>query len=109
MPGIEERREYCRRIIERSNLHAFITETVDRIALIEQIARRTEGFTPAYLKEVFVSAALSCVHDGSPRLDQAFADAALRQVEDLRDFLRKSHNPEALGELGNGATMGLRG
>lgn len=109
LPDINERREYCRRLIVRSDLGKHVVEGIDVESLVDRIAERTEGFTPAYLKEVFVSAALSCVHEGSAKLDLAFTAAALQQVDEFREFLRKVQDPAALAEIRNGAKMGLRG
>jgi AAA+ superfamily predicted ATPase len=108
LPDFAERREYCRRLIERSQLGKHVAQGVDRNGLVDRIAERTEGFTPAYLKEVFVSAALASAHEGRSTLDQDFVTAALRQVDEFRAFLKKAQNPESLGELTNGAKMGLR-
>lgn len=109
LPDFAERREYCQRLIERSQLGKHVAVDVDRDSLIDRIAERTEGFTPAYLKEVFVSAALASAHEGRSTLDQDFVAAALRQVDEFRAFLKKAQNPESLGEMTNGAKMGLRG
>lgn len=108
-PARPERQEFCRRVLSRSQLSERLSPLLDRDALARQIAERTEGFTPAYIKEVFLAAALQRAQDGATVLDERFAEAALSQVEELRQYLRKMRDPDALADLNmNGVGMGFR-
>jgi ATPase family associated with various cellular activities (AAA) len=105
LPGVVERREFCRRILERPELAARRDLALDSDALAERIAERTDGFTLAYLKEVFTGAALNRAEAGAVALDDDFANTALAQVEDLGRYLHKARNPEGFAEWresGNG-------
>ena len=109
LPELAERREYCRRVLSRSALAERLDPVLDTDALAQQVAERTDGFTPAYLKEVFVSAALQQAQQGATRLDARFAAAALSQVDELRRHLQRLRDPEALAEIPTGALpIGLR-
>ena len=107
LPELQERREYCRRLISRSAFSVWISAVSDQEALANTIAQRTEGFTPAYLKEAIVSAALTMAQ-GDPDSRVDFAETTLAQVEDLRQFLRKASDPSAFADFGIGGKMGLR-
>lgn len=109
LPELAERVEYCRRILVRSALTERLTGALDTEALARQVAERTDGFTPAYLKEVFVSAALQQAQQGVTALDQQFAAAALSQVDELRHHLQRLRDPDALAEIPAGTLpIGLR-
>lgn len=99
LPGLQERREYCLRVLGGSALAQRLDVTLDLEDLAQRVAERSDGFTPAYLKEVFTSAALQRAQAGALVLDQRFADAVLAQVRELRDFLRNMRDPEVLAEL----------
>ncbi len=64
LPGPEERQRYCEQVLSRSSLTRRIAPELDVIELARQIAERTDGFTPAYLKEALVSAALHQAQEG---------------------------------------------
>ncbi|MBV9848759.1 MAG: ATP-binding protein [Armatimonadetes bacterium] len=108
LPGPEERRAYCRQVLSRSTLVERLAPTLDVDALAAQVAERTDGFTPAYLKEAFISAALQRVQDGETLLDDLFAVAVLEQVNELHAHLKRMRDPDALSEMQSGAAMGLR-
>jgi AAA+ superfamily predicted ATPase len=109
LPARDERTEYCRRVLNRGSLSDKIAEGFDREALAAQVAEKTDGFTPAYLKEAFTAAALSRAQQGAVILDQAFFDAVLEQVEELKQYLKKAKNPEAMAEMrGSDDTIGFR-
>jgi SpoVK/Ycf46/Vps4 family AAA+-type ATPase len=99
LPALDEREEYCRRLLSRDALAHSLSPDLDRGALAGEVAARSESFTPAYLKEVFVSAALRRAGEGVEVLDGAFASAALEQVAELRDHLRRAEDPDALAEI----------
>ena len=108
-PQAAERREFCLRLLHRSSLRDRLAPSLDAEALAAQVADRTEGFTPAYLKEAFVSAALQRAQEGAMTLDNAFADAVLAQVEELKAHLKRMDDPEALAELtASGSALGFR-
>jgi hypothetical protein len=105
LPGREERREFCRRVLDRHELTTGRDPALDCGTVAEQLAERTEGFTLAYLKEVFTGAALNRAGAGAMALDAEFAAAALAQVEELGRHLHQARNPEAFAEWresGNG-------
>ena len=60
-------------------------------------------FTPAYLKEVFISAALCRAQAGDATLDEEFAAAAISQVDELRAHLRRVKDPDSLAQVRSNA------
>ena len=108
-PAPAERREFCLRLLSRSSLASRLAPSLDVAALAQSVAERTEGFTPAYLKEAFVSAALQRAQEGAAVLDSEFAEAVLQQVDELRSHLKRMDDPEALAELtASGSSLGFR-
>jgi hypothetical protein len=108
LPGIEERREFCVRLLSRSQLADRLDAAFDRETLAQTVAERTDGFTPAYLKEAFIAAALERAQAGAMRLDEEFGKAVLRQVKELAAHLKRLRNPEALAEfLGTDSGLGF--
>ncbi len=110
LPEKEERRAFCEHLLKRSSLTDRLTPDFDSAKLAEQVAGLTDGFTPAYLKEAFLAAALSRAHAGETQLDQGFFDAVLEQVEELKSHLKRLKDPEALAEMRSGnESIGFRG
>ena len=72
------------------------------------MAERSHGFTPAYLKEIFVSAALQRAQEGATVLDEKFGAAVLAQTDQVRQHLQRMKNPAALAEVRSDSPMGLR-
>ncbi len=99
LPGLSERQEFCRRMLARLALQGRLSPAVAPDSLAGRVAAGSGGFTPAYLKEVFVSAALRQAQGGATILDGEFAAAALAQVDELRNYLRAVRNPDALAEV----------
>lgn len=99
LPEFAERYEYCRRLLSRSALAQRIMPQVELDVMARQVAERTKGFTPAYLKEVFVGAALQRAQVGASYLDEQFVSTVLEQVDELRSYLRSLRDPDALAEL----------
>lgn len=108
LPAREERRTYCLRLLSRATIQQRLAPDFDVEALAKRVAERSEGFTPAYLKEVFVTATLRQAQAGVMVLDERFAEAALAHVEELRKHLRRMKNPESLSEY-TGAEQPLIG
>jgi AAA+ superfamily predicted ATPase len=110
LPRLEERRRFCQQILARLAEQGRLAPDLDRDALAQRVAKRSDGFTPAYLKEVFVSAALQRAQTGATILDEAFAVAVLAQVSELRQHLRQMRNPDALADMDRRGdiTMGFR-
>ena len=107
--GLEERAEYGRRLLARSALAPRLSPALDVETLAQDVAVRTEGFTPAYLKEAFLSAALQQAQEGVTLLDAPFAAAVLLQVDELKAHLRRMDDPEALAEMSaTSGTLGFR-
>ena len=108
-PQRAERREFCLRLLARSSLQSRLAPDFDAPALAETVADQTDGFTPAYLKEAFVSAALQRAQEGATVLDEQFAQTVLTQIEELKAHLKRMDDPEALAELTTGGSaLGFR-
>jgi SpoVK/Ycf46/Vps4 family AAA+-type ATPase len=107
LPELRERTEYCRRLLGRSPM-PMIDMNVETLAC--QIAAATEGFTPAFLKEAILSAALAAAQEGRTELTAEFADRVLGQVEVLKKYLKKARNPETFAEMlpATGNEIGFR-
>jgi hypothetical protein len=103
LPGRSERAEFCRRVLTRSGLSARLSASFDIDTLAERVADRSDGFTPAYLKEAVVGAALQRAQDGATQLDDRFAEAVMEQVEELRRHLSRMKDPGFLTDMGNGS------
>ncbi len=99
LPAEAERLAFCERTLRRSSLAAKLAPELDIAALCAKVAAKSEGFTPAYLKEALVSAALERAQEGATILDDEFALQVLEQVEELRAHMKKMKNPDALGEM----------
>ena len=102
LPELPERRAFCEKILTRDSLASKLSPELDIAALCDEVARKSDGFTPAYLKEAFVSAALSRAQAGATQLDEHFAGAVLEQVGELKAHLKKVKNPDALAEMRSG-------
>lgn len=102
LPAENERAEYARRLLSRSDLakHLAVGFDIEKLAL--EAAAKSDGFTPAYLKEAFTAAALSRAQNGALILDDEFALGVLRQVGELKAHLKKLKSPEALAEMKSG-------
>ncbi|HEX9995949.1 MAG TPA: ATP-binding protein [Abditibacterium sp.] len=96
LPKKRERAAFCRQILARPALAAKLAPDFDAEKIIEAVAEKTDGFTPAYLKEAFTSAALSRAQSGALVLDAAFGDAILAQVEELKAHLKRAKDPEGM-------------
>lgn len=106
LPALEQREEYCRRLLSRpaiarrlgregaGDLH----ELHELHDLARRAAERSEGFTPAHLKEAILSAALTLAHEELKTADD-FGRAVLDEIESLRHYLKSARLPEKLGEL----------
>jgi AAA+ superfamily predicted ATPase len=109
LPEQAERQAYCLRVLERSTLSEHIAPALDRRALSAAVAEKSDGFTPAYLKEAITAAALQRAQSGAVMLDEQFAAAVLAQVEELRGHLKRVKNPDTLGVMSGGeGTIGFR-
>ena len=108
LPGPEERAEYGRHLLSRSVLADRSAPSLDVDRLTQQVAERTDGFTPAYLKEAYLSAALERAQTGTAVLDAGYAEAVLAQVEELRAHLRRMRDPDALAEMATETPLGFR-
>ena len=109
LPALAERRTFCERVLGRPSLASRMAPDLDAATLAGEVAEKTDGFTPAYLKEVFIAAALERAQAGAALLDLAFAQAVLSQVDELKKLGRRLRDPEALAELRTGeGTIGLR-
>jgi AAA+ superfamily predicted ATPase len=109
LPEKAERQAYCLRVLERSSLREHIAPTLDRMALAATVAEKSDGFTPAYLKEAITAAALQRAQAGAMVLDEEFAAVVLAQIEELRGHLKRIKKPDTLGIMSGGdGTIGLR-
>ena len=110
LPEEPERRRYCETLLSRGALAPHITPSLDAPKLAADVAHRSAGFTPAYLKEAFLSAALLRAQSGKADLDSEFAASVLTQIEQLREHIAKRKTPDRLstreptsGRMGFGA------
>ena len=109
LPSLEERREYSRRLLSRSHLAARLAPDFDVEKIAEIVAQKSDGFTPAYLKEAFTSAALLRAHEGASVLDEHFEAALFAQIEELKKHLKRSKNPVVMTEMrASDEAIGLR-
>ncbi len=109
LPELSERRTFCEKILTRESLAQKLAPDFNIAGLCDQVAHKSDGFTPAYLKEAFISAALSRAQNGATILDEHFAEAVLEQVTELKAHIKKAKNPEALAEMRSGDdTIGFR-
>lgn len=99
LPEEPERRRYCETLLRRGSLATHIAPSLDIPKLAADTAHRTSGFTPAYLKEAFLSAALQLAQSGQADLDEEFAKAVLGQVEQLREHITKMKSPDRLSSM----------
>ncbi|RYG75590.1 ATP-binding protein [bacterium] len=100
LPKKRERAQFCRQILARPALASKLAADFDAEHVINAVADKTDGFTPAYLKEAFTSAALSRAQAGALVLDAAFGEAILEQVEELRAHLKRAKDPEGMTAMG---------
>jgi SpoVK/Ycf46/Vps4 family AAA+-type ATPase len=84
MPTLEEREEHCRGLLSKDTLAGRLSADLDPDGLAERMAAESEGLTLAYLKEIFVSAALRRANERVTLMDDAFLDAALGAAGELR-------------------------
>jgi hypothetical protein len=107
VPERTERAEYSRRLLAKSPMPLVGFETAE---LADRVADATEGFTPAFIKEAFLSAMLAAAQSGQTELGAAFGDAVLEQADLLRKYLKKARNPESLAEFlpSTGGEIGFR-
>jgi len=106
-PALPERLACCRRVL--ASLAGCMDPRLDAERLAGAVARATEGFTPAFLKEAFTAAALEQAQAGETALGERFARGVLAQVRELRDHIRRSRDPEDLASMRTSAdAIGLR-
>ena len=99
LPEEPERRRYCETLLSRGALAPHITPSLDAPKLAADVAHRSAGFTPAYLKEAFLSAALLRAQSGKADLDSEFAASVLTQIEQLREHIAKMKTPDRLSTM----------
>lgn len=99
LPAEPERAEYGRRLLSRGTLASKLAPELDVAALTSQLAKKSDGFTPAYLKEVYLAAALALAQRGVERLGQDYADECKEQLDVLREQIKKTRDAASLGEL----------
>lgn len=107
-PEKPERYEFCRRVLTREALGEHIAGNVDVHDLCDRVADLTAGFTPTYLKEVLISAALNRAQQGDFELNASYADAVLDQIAQVRVHLKRTENPQALAEMSGENRLGFR-
>lgn len=107
LPEKAERTEYTRRLLAKCPMPI---SGLDFEELAGRVADATEGFTPAFLKEAFLSATLAAAQSGKSELGADFGDAVMEQVDLLKKYLKKARNPESFAEMlpSTGAEIGFR-
>ncbi len=86
LPEHAERAAYALDLLERFGANCTLSDA-RRQEVAQSVARRSAGFTPAYLKEAFTGAALRCASEGQTQCDELFATHLLEQVESLREHI----------------------
>ena len=99
VPATAERAAFARHLLNREPLTSRLAPEFNIEALCAQVAAKSEGFTPAYLKEAFVAAALQSAQHGAAVLDDGFAATVIAQIEQLRAHLKRLKSPDALAEM----------
>jgi hypothetical protein len=99
LPEETERQRYCENLLSRGSLAAHLTPSLDIKKLATDVARKSAGFTPAFLKEAFLSAALERAQSGHSNLDSEFATAVLKHVAELREHIAKMKTPDRLSSM----------
>lgn len=107
LPAYAERVAFCLQVLGRKEVIQQLSEGFDRDALAAEVAKQTDGFTPAYLKEVFVAAALRQAQEGVKQLDGRYADEVLAQVKELKAYMRNIRDPQSLAEMESPGTSGM--
>ncbi len=109
LPKKRERAAFCRQILARPGLADKLAPDFDIEQIIDAVAEKTDGFTPAYLKEAFTSAALSRAQAGALILDAQFGSAILTQVDELKAHLKRAKDPEGMTVMsGENEGIGFR-
>jgi AAA+ superfamily predicted ATPase len=99
LPEEAERREFCLRVLRRDSLASRCSADLDIEELAAKVASLSDGFTPAYLKEALVSAALTRAQEGEISLNRRYVDAVIAQVQQLGDYIRRSKNTNSWAEM----------
>lgn len=105
LPGEDERRRFCLRLLSRPELLRRVGGESGAQRLAADVAKRTGGFTPAYLQEVFVGAALEMAHGGVGGADRtdhesvSLGEIVLRRAEALRTHISDARDPQKLAEM----------
>jgi hypothetical protein len=108
-PRVEERRAFCLRWLQRWKDDGRVDDSLDIEKTARTAAERSDGFTPAYLKEALGAAALHEAQHGATVLTERFTETLLAQIADLRDGMRRLRDPEALASLTGGlSAVGFR-
>jgi SpoVK/Ycf46/Vps4 family AAA+-type ATPase len=107
LPAYAEREAFCLQVLGRQEVIQQLSEGFDRDALAAEVAKQTDGFTPAYLKEVFVAAALRQAQEGIKQLDGRYADEVLAQVKELKAYMRTIRDPQSLAEMESPGMSGI--
>ena len=97
LPKLAERQEICRRILARPQIRERSAPGFDPERLVVTAARQSEGMTPAYLREAFLSAALAVAQSNIDCLDARYAEEVLLQLAGLKEHIRKMKDPESAG------------
>jgi len=96
LPERAERASYVQLLLNRSPMPLV---DVDTEGLANRVAEATEGFTPAFLKEAFLSTVLLAAQSGIETLGDDFGESLLLQVDSLKKYLKKARNPESFAEM----------
>jgi SpoVK/Ycf46/Vps4 family AAA+-type ATPase len=103
MPGLEEREVYLRRLLSLPHLAERFASEGEFEESVGRLAERTEGLSPAHIKEAVLSAALGLAEGGGEpqegsEPDGGFDGRVLAQAELLKAYLRSARSPEDLAK-----------
>ncbi len=107
LPALPQRREYCQRLMSAEPMCNKLRPDFDVAGLADRVANATNGFTPAYLKELFVTAGLSRAQAGATILDENFAVAVMEQVTIQKKQLRQLKTSESQAQTAGDVPDGI--
>ncbi|HEY3331797.1 MAG TPA: ATP-binding protein [Capsulimonadaceae bacterium] len=109
VPKRAERRAYALAVLTRSAFASKFASDLDIEKLADTVGEGTDGFTPAFIKEVLLSAALAVVQSGETVLGKSYAEAVSTQITEIKKQMRAMKKPDALAMLTeSGGTLGFR-
>lgn len=102
LPGLSERKGYLLKLLAVPPIAGRFSTEGEMEQAVGVLAERSEGLSPAHIKEAVLSAALGlaegCEERGKEPPSEGFAGCVLGQMEMLKAYLRSAKSPEDLAE-----------